>query len=221
MNLLLLLISVAPLLALVCCNGEKRALHIAAAQHDHDASLLEPTQQGAAGRIYGYDEGAHAVGRGKELFDEFNCVGCHAHGGGGIGPALIDNRWIYGGAAAQIHQSIAAGRPNGMPAFGGKIPDYEIWQLTAYVRSLSARYGKRTRRIAKATAADETRASEDAKLNSHGWIDTERGIVRIPIERAMDLVAQRGLPARGPGTQNSSGKTPEQMRQEKAAVTKR
>ncbi|HZE14015.1 MAG TPA: hypothetical protein VE086_09670 [Chthoniobacterales bacterium] len=65
---------------------------------------------------------------------------------------------------------------------------------------------------------NQLRASEDKKLNSYGWIDKQHGIARIPIDRAMDLVAQRGLPTRGPGTQNSSGKTPEQMRQAKAAV---
>jgi cell division protein FtsN len=61
---------------------------------------------------------------------------------------------------------------------------------------------------------------EEEKLNSYGWIDKKRGIARIPIERAMDLIAERGLPTRGPGTQNSSGKTSEQMRQEKATATK-
>lgn len=62
--------------------------------------------------------------------------------------------------------------------------------------------------------------NENGKLNSYGWVDRERGVLRIPIERAMDLIAQRGLPTRGPGTQNSSGKTPEQLQQEKAAATK-
>lgn len=62
------------------------------------------------------------------------------------------------------------------------------------------------------------RRAEETKLNSYGWIDKKTGIIRIPIERAMELIAQRGLPARGRGTQNASGKTPEQMRQEKAAA---
>lgn len=63
---------------------------------------------------------------------------------------------------------------------------------------------------------EEFRAAEDAKLNSYGWVDTDAGIVRIPIERAMDLIVQRGLPTRGPGTQNSSDKTPEDMVKERA-----
>jgi hypothetical protein len=31
-------------------------------------------------------------------------------------------------------------------------------------------------------------------LSSYGWVDDETGVVRIPIDRAMDLLAQRGLP---------------------------
>jgi hypothetical protein len=41
------------------------------------------------------------------------------------------------------------------------------------------------------------RAREEAELNSYGWIDKQAGIVRIPIERAMELMAQRGLPVHG------------------------
>jgi hypothetical protein len=40
------------------------------------------------------------------------------------------------------------------------------------------------------------RAAEDRILNSYGWIDKSNGLVRIPIDRAMDLLAQRGLPSR-------------------------
>ncbi|MGH9523906.1 MAG: hypothetical protein ACRD3E_15380 [Terriglobales bacterium] len=40
------------------------------------------------------------------------------------------------------------------------------------------------------------REAEELELNSAGWIDQRAGIVHIPIERAIDLVAQRGLPVR-------------------------
>jgi hypothetical protein len=40
------------------------------------------------------------------------------------------------------------------------------------------------------------RAAEDQVLGSYGWIDQAHGVVRIPIDRAIDLLAQRGLPAR-------------------------
>lgn len=40
----------------------------------------------------------------------------------------------------------------------------------------------------------EWRAAEDKVLNQYAWIDPDKGVVRIPIDRAMDLIAQRGLP---------------------------
>jgi hypothetical protein len=40
------------------------------------------------------------------------------------------------------------------------------------------------------------RATEDATLHSYGWVDRDAGVVRIPIERAIDLLAERGLPTR-------------------------
>jgi hypothetical protein len=42
----------------------------------------------------------------------------------------------------------------------------------------------------------ELRAREDAVLRSYGWVDRNGGVVRIPIDRAMELTLQRGLPAR-------------------------
>ena len=63
---------------------------------------------------------------------------------------------------------------------------------------------------------DAFRATEEGKLNSYGWVDKQHKVARIPIKRAVELIVQRGLPARGSGTQDSSGKTPEQMRQDRA-----
>lgn len=42
----------------------------------------------------------------------------------------------------------------------------------------------------------DMRAAEDKILNGYGWIDQQHGVVRIPIDRAIDLLAQRGLPSR-------------------------
>jgi cytochrome c oxidase cbb3-type subunit 3 len=54
-----------------------------------------------------------------------------------MAPDLMDDEWIYGSRLEQIHATIVEGRPNGMPAWGGKIPDQQIWQIAAYVRSMS------------------------------------------------------------------------------------
>jgi len=44
------------------------------------------------------------------------------------------------------------------------------------------------------------RAAEDAVLHSYAWVNRDAGIVRIPIERALALLAERGLPARSEAT---------------------
>ena len=89
-----------------------------------------------------YEENAYAVSQGKTWFRAFNCNGCHAAGGGGMGPALMDDKWRYGSDPASIYATIAYGRPNGMPAFGSHLTEDQIWQLAAYVRSLSGQLGK-------------------------------------------------------------------------------
>ncbi len=49
------------------------------------------------------------------------------------------------------------------------------------------------------------REAEDERLNSYAWVDEKAGVVRIPIGRAMDLLAQRGLPVRSkPAKQGTS-----------------
>jgi cytochrome c oxidase cbb3-type subunit 3 len=84
-----------------------------------------------------YQENAYAVSEGQRLFSWYNCVGCHANGGGGMGPPLMDDEWIYGSAPEQVYRTIVEGRPNGMPSFGTRIPTSQVWMLTAYVRSIS------------------------------------------------------------------------------------
>ena len=91
----------------------------------------------ATGQNSPFRENAYGIAEGKRLFGYYNCSGCHANGGGGMGPPLIDDKWIYGSAPENIYQTIVEGRPNGMPAWGGRIPSYQVWQIVAYVRSLS------------------------------------------------------------------------------------
>jgi cytochrome c oxidase cbb3-type subunit 3 len=100
-----------------------------------------PAASGAAtipSTAYSDETNAYAVAQGKRLYRWFNCSGCHAPGGGGDwGPALTDDRWIYGSSAEDIFMSIAQGRPAGMPSFGSHLSEDQIWQLVGYVRSMS------------------------------------------------------------------------------------
>jgi cytochrome c oxidase cbb3-type subunit 3 len=78
-----------------------------------------------------------ALQDGRRLFNWYNCSGCHGgHGGGGMGPSLRDPVWIYGRRDDQIFNSIAQGRSKGMPAWGTKIPEEQIWELVAYIKSM-------------------------------------------------------------------------------------
>lgn len=74
---------------------------------------------------------------GRRLFLRYNCAGCHGdHAGGGMGPSLRDEDWLYGDSDAHIFDSIAEGRGHGMPAWGVKLPEQQVWKLVAYIRSL-------------------------------------------------------------------------------------
>jgi cytochrome c oxidase cbb3-type subunit III len=103
---------------------------------------LQPGQSGPGlaetVRLRSFDGGnAYELAQGKQLFRWYNCSGCHSQGGGGMGPALMDDRWIYGHEPDDIYRTIMEGRPNGMPSFRGRIPQEQAWQIVAYVRSLS------------------------------------------------------------------------------------
>ncbi len=79
-----------------------------------------------------------ALQEGWRLFNWYNCSGCHGgHGGGGMGPSLRDPSWLFGSSDARIFASIAEGRGKGMPAWGTKIPEQQIWKLVAYIKSLN------------------------------------------------------------------------------------
>lgn len=82
-------------------------------------------------------DGPAVVGQGKALYRAMNCAGCHGYSGeGGMGPALNDHYWRYGGAPMQIYKTLYEGRPQGMPAWGAALPADQLWKLAAYVGSL-------------------------------------------------------------------------------------
>jgi cytochrome c oxidase cbb3-type subunit III len=79
-----------------------------------------------------------AATRGMKYFDAFNCSGCHAaNGAGGMGPSLSDRSFQFGSDPANIYLTIAQGRSKGMPAWGTILPSGVIWDLVAYIKSIS------------------------------------------------------------------------------------
>ncbi|GAK46457.1 cytochrome c oxidase, cbb3-type subunit III [Tepidicaulis marinus] len=81
-------------------------------------------------------EGAEA---GAEIFAQ-QCAACHGESGAGnqeLGaPNLTDAIWLYGGNRSDIYESIAKARAGVMPAWGGRLTDAEIKELTLYVHTL-------------------------------------------------------------------------------------
>jgi cytochrome c oxidase cbb3-type subunit 3 len=132
---------------LISCKREERGFRVqppaAATSNSKSLSELQPGAQVATSEVRNdYEQNAYALSEGKRLFSAYNCNGCHAQGGGGMGPPLMDDRWIYGGRPEQVFSTIVEGRPNGMPSFRHKVPDFQVWQLAAYVRSMSGQAPK-------------------------------------------------------------------------------
>ena len=145
MKAVLAVLAVAALLA--ACERERRDFHQPPSAATAIASLrmsdvVAGGRQAAAPLPNAYEENAYALAEGKRLYAWYNCNGCHAAGGGDKGPALMDDVWIYGSEPANVFATIVQGRPNGMPAFGGRIPEHEVWQIVAYVRSMSGQVDK-------------------------------------------------------------------------------
>jgi cytochrome c oxidase cbb3-type subunit 3 len=130
-------------LCLLGCQREARQFQaLPAAANRETAVRLTSLQAGSpqqqAPVTSPYQNDAWGISEGKRLYAAYNCSGCHAlNGGGAIGPPLMDDKWIYGSQPDQIFSTIAEGRPDGMPSFGGHIPQQQIWQLVAYVEAMS------------------------------------------------------------------------------------
>lgn len=148
-------------LLLGACNRENRNLDAGAGESGPHAVAVSRLFPGPAPsptptdpRGLQYEGNATHISNGGRYYRWFNCSGCHFNGGGGIGPALMDDKWRYSGRIEEIYASIAQGRPNGMPSFRERIPPEQIWELAAYVRSLSGNVDK----LAAPSRPDEMRS---------------------------------------------------------------
>lgn len=129
------------LLALVCVGCQNDAATLpAAGSPPQNAYFIGP--QPGPDRAFVLARNPYADNRtvladGRRLFNWYNCSGCHGdHAGGGMGPSLRDSSWFYGEDEASIFASIAEGRQFGMPAWGSKLPQNDIWKIVTYIKSL-------------------------------------------------------------------------------------
>ncbi|MGC1244111.1 MAG: c-type cytochrome, partial [Chryseosolibacter sp.] len=92
-----------------------------------DENTLEYTADGAA------------IEKGKSIFINNNCAGCHRNDGGGntIGPNLTDDYWLHGGEIKDIFLTIKDGVvEKGMPAWGKAMSAQDVRDVTFFVMSL-------------------------------------------------------------------------------------
>jgi cytochrome c oxidase cbb3-type subunit 3 len=107
-------------------------------------------------------------------FMAFNCIGCHAdNGGGGMGPALSNRFFQYGGEPTNIYLTIVQGRPNGMPAWGGLLPDAVIWDLVAYVEQISKEPETQWGTTISPSSPDIEQAPAEFTMTTNPWAYTE------------------------------------------------
>jgi cytochrome c(L) len=96
----------------------------------------EPAQPN---KLNPYTGNPEAIKEGRTLYLQTGCSGCHGvGGGGGMGPALLDDDWKFGSDDETLAKLIKGEIPQQtMPAvFGQELPDDGVWKILAYVRSL-------------------------------------------------------------------------------------
>lgn len=152
-RLALLLSAFASALPLAACERHEEPSHAHVTPADDPADRVPRLQPGPAMPspealreralpVHNpYEGDLAAIQEGRRLYRWMNCIGCHAEGGGSIGPVLWDDQWRYGGRGVDLAESILYGRPNGMPRFAGHLPLEEVWKIVAYVQSLEPRGG--------------------------------------------------------------------------------
>jgi len=107
--------------------------------------------------------------RGKPLPEGPANLAGDPRGGGGMGPPLMDEEWRYGGRMEDIVTTIWNGRPNGMPAWKGRITEQQAWELAAFVRSMSAQ----PRQDVLSGRSDDISSTEPATLSEREKIKPE------------------------------------------------
>ncbi|NTW62952.1 MAG: c-type cytochrome [Chlorobiaceae bacterium] len=82
-----------------------------------------------------YSGDSKAIAEGKEIYGT-NCAACHmADASGGIGPNLTGTL-KYGSTRSDLYESVANGRPNGMPPFMQQLGKDRIYKVTAFLETL-------------------------------------------------------------------------------------
>ena len=93
----------------------------------------------------------------------------------------------------------------------GTAPPTDAWRSEATLRQAPPLPAGPRLQISAPAELEFFRNREEAELHSYGWINRKAGVVRIPIERAMDLILQEGLPARTNANQAIAGPSADEL----------
>jgi len=155
-------LATAVVVIVVGCEREERRLNeksppsptqfVAQVSLQPGPTLVTDTSEGF------FDDNAHGTSEGQSLFAQMNCTGCHANGGGSMGPALMDDEWIYGSLPDQIFASIAEGRTNGMPAWKDVLSPAQADAIHAFLIDEQAKTHTRELALQKAGKPLDSRA---------------------------------------------------------------
>jgi cytochrome c oxidase cbb3-type subunit 3 len=92
-------------------------------------------------KFMSYVKSEDMISVGKEIYNA-NCLSCHAKDGAGdIGPNLTDKFWMFAeGTPETVYPFIISGNPTGgMPSWGDKLEENDIYAILSYVMSLQGK----------------------------------------------------------------------------------
>lgn len=113
--------------AVAGCSAESRTVGA-------DLPQTEPNS-GRDPRAGKYEGNAYQIAQGGRYFTWYGCAGCH--GSGATGARDLDDKvWAHGSDLRQVYRFIARGHPGALANLGERIPSEQLWQITAYVRTL-------------------------------------------------------------------------------------
>lgn len=114
-------------LFLASCSAESRSV---------GADQPQTAPRGARDpRAAKYERNRYQVAQGGRYFTWYGCGACHGSGATGARD-LNDKIWVHGGDLDQVYAFIARGHPGALAQYGDRVPVEQLWQITAYVRTL-------------------------------------------------------------------------------------
>jgi cytochrome c oxidase cbb3-type subunit III len=124
-------------LPIASCNAESRTA---------GADLPQTAPSGPDDpRIASYQRNLYQIAQGGRYFTWYGCGGCHGAGARGA-LNLGDQAWRHGAGFDQVYAYIAKRHPGTPAGYAARIPVEQLWQVTAYVRTLPQLPAEKRRR---------------------------------------------------------------------------